>query len=79
MGPFSQARLWAGLRMNYVKIAQNDRSVTFSYMPNRFYFVLWTILAERALKFMKNNHFLVLLAVWAFSPKFVGKLMSGLY
>ena len=43
--------------MNYVKLAQNDISVTFSYMPNRFYFVLWTILAERSVKIYEKLSF----------------------
>ena len=31
------------------------------------------------LKFMKNDHFLVLLAVWIFFPNILGRLMGGVY
>ena len=33
----------------------------------------------RALKLIKVNHFLVFSAVLVFFPKFLGRLMSGLY
>ena len=42
------------------------------------YFVLWARLQAEVLKVIKNDNFLVFLAVWGYIPMFLGKLRSGL-
>ena len=46
--------------MSYVRSAQNNKSVTCSFVRNSFYFVLCAKFAGRsAFKVKKNDHFLV--------------------
>ena len=68
---------WASYGVAYIKIAWNDNSTTCSCVPNYFYFLWKSTLPGGVLKLMKNDHFLVLLAVWVLSPKFLARLRSG--
>ena len=53
-----------------------SHAVAFSIVFILFYGQNWQ---GRVFRIMKNNHFLVLLAVWDIFPKFMSRLMSGLY
>ena len=58
--------------MTYIRIAENNKSVTCSCVPNFFFVVLFY---ERGwgggvFEIMKNDHVLVFLAVWVFPPSF---------
>ena len=41
-------KFWVGKGVTYVNIAQNNKSVTCSCIPNCFYFVLWAKLAGKS-------------------------------
>ena len=43
-----------------------------------FLFCLWLVLAARSVKLMKNDHFLVFLAVWILFQRFLSKLSCEL-
>ena len=64
--------------MTYVKTTQIKISVTGSCVPNCFFLFYEKDWQGGVFKFMKNDHFLVHLAVLIFFPKFLGRLRSGL-
>ena len=72
-GSFSPS-FWAGYGVAYVRTAQNNKNVTFSFVPNCFSFVLWARLAGgRGKDVVKDDHFLVISAIWVLFCEFLGR------
>ena len=67
------------LRVTYVRTAQNKIRATYSCVANCFSRLFhdqgWQ---GEVLRVMKNDPFLVLLAVWVLFPKLLGRFRSGL-
>ena len=64
--------------MTYIKIAGNDKSITC--ITGSIIFILFDNPDWQGgvLKLMKNDHFLVFLAVLVLFPEFLGRLRCGL-
>ena len=61
-----------------MRIAWNGKSVTWSCVPNYFYFVLWLRWGGRGFQSYQKWSFFSVLAVWIFFPKVLGRLSSSL-
>ena len=55
--------------MTYARTAQNEKNVICSTVPNCFY-LLFEGSWQKVFKVMKNDHFLVFLAVWVIFQSF---------
>ena len=65
--------------MTYNRNAQNHKNVTCSCVPNCFYLFYEHGCQGGVLKIMKNDHFLVFLAVLVLFPKFWDRLKCSFY
>ena len=63
--------------MNYVRTAQKKRVSHVDACPIAFILFYERSWQEEVLRFMKNDQFLVFLAVWVLFPMFMGRLMYG--
>ena len=58
------------LKVVYFITSQNNKNVTFSFVPKWFYLILWARLAGRSVQIMKNDYFSVFSRLGPFSQVF---------